>query len=94
MQGLAQIGLEVQAFNGFLLVGRVIGLIVASALLWFVVGPMLGEENPVGVIVAFFVLPSPACSGGNGWRCYSCAARGPGSPVPPRSSRIVAVNVT
>ena len=55
-QGLAQAGLEVQTFNLLLVAGRVIGLMVAMALLWFVIGPALGPENPLGVIVALFAL--------------------------------------
>ena len=55
-QGLAQAGLEVQTFNGLLIVGRLIGLAVGMAILWFIVGPMLGPEGALGVIIAFFVL--------------------------------------
>jgi uncharacterized membrane protein len=55
-QGLAQAGLEIQAFNGLLILGRLVGLAVGMAILWFVVGPALGEENPLAVIAAFLVL--------------------------------------
>lgn len=56
MQGLAQAGLEVQAFNGALIVGRLVGIAIAWALLWFAIGPAIGDQNPLAVIVAFFVL--------------------------------------
>ena len=56
MQGLAQASHEVQNFNALLIVGRLVGVAVGMAILWFVVGPAFGEENPLAVIIAFFVL--------------------------------------
>jgi hypothetical protein len=56
MQGLAQAGLEVQSYNVALVVGRIVGLAVGIAILWFIVGPMLGPDNAFGIIAAFFVL--------------------------------------
>lgn len=55
MQGLAQSGLEVQAFNGALVVGRILGLVAAGLLLWFVVGPAL-EKQGLLLLVAIFGL--------------------------------------
>jgi hypothetical protein len=43
-QGLAQAGLEVQDFNARLVLGRIVGLVTAGVVLWFVVGPALAEE--------------------------------------------------
>jgi hypothetical protein len=56
MQGLAQAGLEVQSFNAALIIGRLVGLAVGMAILWFIVGPAFGTENPLAVIAAFFIL--------------------------------------
>ena len=36
--------------------GRVVGVAVGMAILFFIVGPMLGTEGAFGTIIAFFVL--------------------------------------
>lgn len=52
-QGLAQAGLEVQTFNGLLIIGRLVGIAVALAFWWFVIGP---NADVLVTLVAFFVL--------------------------------------
>lgn len=64
MQGLAQAGLEVQAFNGALVVGRIVGFIVAMAVMFFVVGPYFGEDGAYANIAAFFILAFVGILGG------------------------------
>jgi hypothetical protein len=50
-QQLAQAGLEVQSYNAWLLLGRIAGLIVAGAVVWFVVGPALAN-NALALLAA------------------------------------------
>jgi hypothetical protein len=50
-QQLAQAGLEVQAHNLWLLVGRLVGLVVAGLVVWFVVGPALAN-NALALLAA------------------------------------------
>ena len=62
-QQLAQAGLEVQNFNALLVVGRLVGLLIAGLLVWFVVGPAL-EKEPFMLLVAIIVLALIGILGG------------------------------